>query len=211
MEKDSRVYSFEMRGKSWANVFEWLTDKTGKPFISRDLPPGSLNFIARQGQKFSIPEIIDIVNDGLLPLRYVLINRRTSFTLVPASDINPINVPRISTQEFGEHGQSEVVSTILKLKTLVAADLATEVKKQMGPFGNVVVLASMNQLLVQDTLGNLQRIIANIQEADKSDAVRNVQIINLDRGSSIALAEAVQKLMARMYPDIPVRIVPAPK
>ena len=169
-KKEDQAFTFEMRGKSWASLFEWLTDKTGKPFVSRDIPPGTFNFIAKKGQQFTIPEIIDIINDGLLPLKYVLINRRTSFTLVPADlDIDQAIVPRITPKELMDHGQTEVVSTILKLKTLVAEDLASEVKKQMGPFGKVVTLASMNQLLMQDTAGNLQRIIATIQEADQAE------------------------------------------
>jgi N-acyl-D-aspartate/D-glutamate deacylase len=126
--------------------------------------------IADQQYWGRMKEIIDIINDGLLPLKYVLINRRTSFTLVPADiEIDQILMPRVTLEELADHGQTEVVSTILKLKTLVAEDLASEVKKQMGPFGKVVTLTSMNQLLIQDTAGNLQRIIATIQETDKAE------------------------------------------
>ena len=158
-----------MRGKPWGTVFEWLADKSGLPFISRDVPTGSFNFIARKDQKYTIPQIIDIINDGLLLQNYVLIKRKTSFTVVPAGEIDPsqltLHVARTGTDE---HGKTEIVYTIVKLKTLVAKDMAIEVKKQMGPFGRVVTLATMNQLQLQDTVANLERIVATIEEGDQA-------------------------------------------
>src|SRR5262249_15283664 len=105
-------HSFEMRDKPWKGVFEWLTDKTGIPFISDEPPPtGSFNFIAKQGQKYSIPEVIDIINEGLLYKKFLLIRRETAFTIVPADvKIPPELLPRIRLDDLDKHGATEMVS-----------------------------------------------------------------------------------------------------
>src|SRR5438132_8553666 len=71
---DDKAFTFEMRAKPWSAVFEWLTEKTGREFVSPVSPSGTLNFIAPKGKKYSIPQIIDIINDGLLKEKWVLLN-----------------------------------------------------------------------------------------------------------------------------------------
>src|SRR5438132_13020535 len=65
-DKAQEMFEFEMRNKSWSAVFEWLSDKTGRPFVSNVMPKGNFHFVPKEGQKFTIPQIIDIINDGLL-------------------------------------------------------------------------------------------------------------------------------------------------
>jgi hypothetical protein len=211
--RTEETFTFEMRGKPWGAVFEWLTDKTGIPFIPRDIPTGTFNFIARKDQKLTIPQVIDIINDGLILQNYLLINRGTSFTVVPADlEISPFLLPQVAPAELRRHGRTEIVSTIVKLKVLGAEEMAAEVKKQMGPFGKVVPLSRMNQLLMQDTAGNLERIIANLQEADRpihdNTVPGNVQVFTLDRAGGAAVADAVRRLMSEMRPQSPVQVVP---
>jgi hypothetical protein len=60
------TYVFDMRDKPWSKVFEWLADITGKPVLPGiSMPTGTFSFINPKGQKFTIPEIIDIINDTL--------------------------------------------------------------------------------------------------------------------------------------------------
>jgi hypothetical protein len=165
-KKDEPSYLFEMRGKTWGTVFEWLADKTGRTFVSRDIPTGTLNFIAPKDHKFTIPQIIDIINDGLYPLNFVLIDKGTSFALFPSDKEIPDGLlPRLTPDELSKHGQTEIVSTIVKLKAQTAEEIAPEVKKQLSPFGKVVPLTSTNQLLIQDRVVNVQRVVAALQQA----------------------------------------------
>src|SRR5262249_12429360 len=47
--------------------------------------------------------------------------------------------------------------------------LAPEVKKMMGPFGEVVAMAKANQLVLQDTAGNIKRIIKTIRDIEENE------------------------------------------
>jgi len=171
--------SFEMRDKPWMQVFEWLTDQTGLPVVSQYKPSGSFTFISPRGadklpRNYTIPEIIDILNEGLLAgpetQQYVLIRRQQSFTLVPANEeIRPEILPRVPLDELPSRGKTEIVSVMLPLLSLVAEDVAPEVKKMMGPFGKVVPIAKANQLYLQDTVANLDRIVATVKDIEKNE------------------------------------------
>jgi hypothetical protein len=170
-------YTVEMRDMPWKSVWEWLTDKTGRPFISgAGSIQGSLSFIGKKGQKYTMPQVIDIINDGLLAHKWVLLNRGTSFTLVPADEkIPPELVPRIAIEELNEHGNTEIVSTVYRCKSLVAEDSAPEVKKQMGPFGEIVPLVRANALLLQDTVANIKRIKKELDDQEGQEGTSQAE------------------------------------
>jgi hypothetical protein len=75
-------------------------------------------------------------------------------------------VPRILPQELEKHANSELVSVVIPLTSIPAEDAASEVKKMLGPFGTVVPLLRANQLLLQDTVGNLKRISQTLSAID---------------------------------------------
>src|SRR5262245_13398630 len=94
-----KYYLIELRGKPWQGVFDWLSDQTGLPFISskgqQPAPTATFNLTVPKGKEakkyYTMPEIIDIINEGLLAEKYVLIRRASAFTVVPADEeIDPI-------------------------------------------------------------------------------------------------------------------------
>src|SRR5262245_44747233 len=58
-----KTYTFEMRAKPWIQVVEWLADTTGLAFTGPNMPTGTFNFIAPSKKQYTIPEIIDLVNE----------------------------------------------------------------------------------------------------------------------------------------------------
>src|SRR6476620_11111183 len=82
---------FEFRDKRWAEVLEWLTEQTGLNVISGNKPAGSFTFIAPkvngQPREYTIPEVIDIINEALVQQKFMLIRREASFTIVLADEV----------------------------------------------------------------------------------------------------------------------------
>jgi general secretion pathway protein D len=176
-EEPEKKYEFRMEGKPWKAVFELLTSLTEKPVMGPYVPTGSLTFIGPPGKKYSVPDIIDIINEGLLTnestQRYYLINRGRSFTLVRAGEeIPPELLPRITVDDLSKHGNTEVVQVVFPLHNLEAEDLEAEVTKMKGPFGKVTAMASANQLVLQDTVANLKRIIKTIERVESNTSDR---------------------------------------
>jgi type II secretion system protein D len=174
---------FEFNNKPWKQVFEWLSDQTGLMFTGINIPPGSFTFIAPKGsvgatQGFTIPEVIDSINEALLAAppnqRWQLVRREQTFTLIPADEKpDPILVPRVTADELAKRGNTEIVSLVFQLSTLVAEDYAPEVKRMLGPFGEVTVLAKSNQLLLQDSVKSLRNIIKTTEDVEKKEGGAN--------------------------------------
>ena len=122
-----------------------------------------------------MPVSADIINEALDSnpdqQRYILIRRETSFVLVPADEkIDPTLVPRVAVEDLERRGSTEVVSLVISLTTAVAEDIAPELKKLMGKYGDVVPLGRANQLVLQDTAGNLKRLLRIVKEMEERDA-----------------------------------------
>jgi hypothetical protein len=166
-----KATAFEFRQVPWARVFEWLSDRTGLPVLSAQKPTGTFTFVSPQpGKTYTVPEVVDILNEALLGQHFLLVRRERSFTVVPADErIDPTLVPRVRPEELESRGRTELVSLVVTLKSSAAEDLAPEVKKLLGPFGDVLVLKTANRLVLQDTAGNLRRVYATLLELEQGD------------------------------------------
>ena len=106
--------------------------------------------------------------------KFMLIRREASFTIVTADEnIADWILPRIRPEDLGSRGKTEMVSIVLQLNVLVAEDMVPEVRKMMGPFGDVVALQKSNQLMLKDSAGNLNRIVKTLEEIEKSEKGNN--------------------------------------
>src|SRR5262245_9582183 len=141
-----KTVKFEFRDARWSDVLDWFSKETMLPFISTYKPTGSFNFIPPklpngQTREYTIPEVIDILNEALLLQKFVLIRREASFMIIPADErIDPAWLPRITVEDLPRRGKTEIVSVVKQLNNLNAFDWANEVRKMMGPFGEVTPL-----------------------------------------------------------------------
>jgi type II secretory pathway component GspD/PulD (secretin) len=169
-QAEPKTFAFEMRNKPWPKVFEWLSDKSGLNVFTSNMPQGSFTFIAPENKRYTIPEIVDLINEGLIREEHILIRRTQSFMLIPSDKkIDPSILPRIKLDELDKHGNTEIVSVVYPVKTVNVEELATEVKKLLSNFGEVSPITLGNRLVLQDTVGNLHRIIKTLEDIEKSE------------------------------------------
>lgn len=158
--------AFQMQATPWKKVFEWLADQTGLPMVVDHVPTGTFTFIPPTGKKqrtFTVPEVIDVVNEALQVKRYVLIRRPASLQLVPADEkLDAALAPLVRPDELSQRGKTEIVRTILPLDGVEAKEALAAVKSLLGPFGEAIPLG--NRLLLRDTVGNLRQIVRLLQE-----------------------------------------------
>jgi type II secretion system protein D len=165
-----KTVAFEMRDKPWKAVLEWLSNETGLPIITTATPTGTFSFYGNPRKRYTIPEVIDTLNEALLNQKYVLIRRDASITIVPADmQVDPAIVPRISVDDLKNRGATEIVSVVVQLTSMNADEVQPEIIKLMGPFREATVLGYSNQLVLQDTAKNLRRIVDTIEQMEKSE------------------------------------------
>jgi RNA polymerase sigma factor (sigma-70 family) len=163
-----KTFVFELRDKPWPAVLEWYSEISGLPYVGTYRPRGKATFIPLGRKRtYTLGEITDVLNELLLAQDYILVRRTATCTLLPADQkIDGSQLPEVRALDLHKRGRSELVRTVLVLKSTSAAEVAPDVKKLMGPFGSVVVVPRTNSLLLQDTAGNLRRIHLTLKEVD---------------------------------------------
>ncbi len=138
-ELGNRKVTFEMRDMPWKQVFEWLSDETGLPFITTCTPTGTFTFIAPKGSRrvFTIREVVDILNQALIKQQLLLVRKKHCFTVVASDGILDLTVlRRITVDELDQHGNSEAVSAVIQLTRRGAENEDSVVKKMLGLCGD---------------------------------------------------------------------------
>jgi hypothetical protein len=159
-----RIVVPEFRNAPLRKVLTWLSEKSGKPVILQFRPTGVFNFVPPNPPRtYTLPEVMDIINEGLLSdartQKYHLVRDERGFRLMPADkEIDDALIPRIVVAELKERGQLELVSVVVRCWRRFAVDLAPEVRKMIGPFGDVEGIESQNILILRGRAGNLHRI-----------------------------------------------------
>src|SRR5262249_19390665 len=151
----------------------WLGEETKLPVIAPNIPRGSFTFISPKDRAYTIPEIIDILNEALLTEegtnKYIIVRRERSLTLVAADEKVKADVlPEGTRDNMASHGDTEMAWMVLKLNSLVAEDFVKQLKPPvLGAFGDAAAVPDANKVYVLDTVRNLKRIIELVDEAEK--------------------------------------------
>jgi hypothetical protein len=171
----SKTVRVEFLNTPWRKVFHWLTEETGKPVILVHTPPGTFTYIGPPNKEYTISEVVDLINDGLVNQvqteAHILLQRRHSFTLVPVDeDLDPTRPPRFRLEDLPTYGQYERVSLALPLGRLEADVILPYVKPMLSPKGTVFRPGGpcSNQLIFTDRAGNLRDIVKWIESANGS-------------------------------------------
>jgi type II secretory pathway component GspD/PulD (secretin) len=161
-----------MQAVPWKKVFEWLADQTGQPVLANEVPTGAFTFVAPGGKAprtFTLPEVIDLLNEALLAKRFMLVRRPASLLLVSAEEpLDAALSPLVRPDELSARGKTEVVRVVLPVDAAHAKEVLTAVKSMQGPFGHVLPVGK--QLVVRDTVANLRQIVRLVQEVAPAEA-----------------------------------------
>src|SRR5262249_21266611 len=135
-------FAFSMQNVPWPKVLEWVVEQTNLPLVTQSVPNGTFTFtpprVDGKPATYTLTEINDAVNEGLMTKGVLLVRRTGSLTLVPAdARPDPALVPHVKIEDLASRGRTELVRVVLTMRTLHANDMAPEVKKLLGPFGDV--------------------------------------------------------------------------
>ena len=166
-----RKIAFSMNDKPWREVIDWMVDQTGLVFISvQPRLPVHSNLSAQRGRPIRFQRSSTSSTKGSSNIDTRLIRRDASFSVISADQPLDGNlVARVTVDRLEKRGKTEIVQILVTLKVMNADEFAPEVKKQLGPFGSVVAFTAANQLLIQDSAGNLRRLMKTIDLIEKDD------------------------------------------
>jgi hypothetical protein len=89
------------------------------------------------------------------------------------TDEKPAGAPaRVEPGDLDSRPPAELVRTVLPLRNGLAEEMAGEVRKVLGPLGQVVAIRSGNALVVMDTAGNLRAVRDLVAKAEAGQEKR---------------------------------------
>jgi uncharacterized protein (TIGR03067 family) len=170
---EEKRYTFAVDNKPWKEVIEWFADVSGLRYIGKETPPGTFTFTPPKDKQYTIPEIVDIINDALLADKktpYLLIRRPRqqpggTFTVVPADQKLPPPIPRIDLEDLDRFGRTEIVSVLVPLKGGRSAEVIAALRKLQSPWGSATTMVGGRRLALTDTTASVREIIKTLRAA----------------------------------------------
>jgi type II secretory pathway component GspD/PulD (secretin) len=170
-QAETKRFAVSFQEKPWKDVFAWLTDQTGKPVIAATMPTGTFTLVTPQGRTFTLPEILDCINDALVAKGFLLQRHERAFSVLAADEkVDPRYIPVVKPEDLPKFGRTEIVRVLVPLKKHHAEDLVPSLKKLTGPFGGVAALGKLELLLIEDTAGNVSQILKLLMELEGQTA-----------------------------------------
>lgn len=150
--------SFAFENKKWADVIDWFRIESGLVYAGTLTPTGTVTIRPGPGKKYTIPQVIDLLNELLEP-KYVILRREQTFTILPADEpIDASRIPRVTeATELAKLGRTEVVQYLVPLGPLAAEDVVPSLRFLLTSFGRIIPLGN-SSLIVQDKAATVQRI-----------------------------------------------------
>ena len=168
-----KTFTFPVDERPWTQVIEWFTDQTDLAYVGGGaVLGGKFKYTGLQNKQYTLTEVVDILNEALQSQRqpYLLIRGSRSFRLIPGDEkVDPKLVQRVAIDELDKFGKTELVSVTVKLKYIQVVDLEPTIKRMIGSFSEVKADKATNSLIIQDTAGNLKRILEAVRSAEKAE------------------------------------------
>jgi hypothetical protein len=192
-----KLVSIHFEKAGWDEVLDWYAKETGLTLITTVKPTGTVAIKPGKDRKFTIGEVTDLINEAMMQQKFLLIRRHMTFFIQPSDEkIDATLLPRVTVDELKKRGRTEIVQVVLPVEGMVVTDSLEELKRLLTPFGTLVPLEKPNAYLIQDTVGNIERLQKTLDEiADKNKGADSLNHVCEYRRPQ-EIAETLAKLMA---------------
>ncbi len=188
-------FSFNFQNVPWDLVLKRLAQEAGLSLQMATLPMGSFSYIDQN--RYSMSEVLDILNDQLLPEGFIVVRSGRSMIVLDAKSEIPENlVLFVSPDELPKLGRHELASVAIPVHNGIAAAAAQEIEKLLSPMGKVVPLSSSQRLLVTDVGTSLRRVHQLMTIGEHGDVPQCSFVYQLRNTPAEEVAKAITEFLA---------------
>src|SRR5947209_1633077 len=141
-EKPEKQITVQFVNAGWAEVLTWFAKESGLTQLTTVVPTGNVTIRPPGDRKFTLTEVVDLINDAMIQQNFLLLRTPTAFYIVPVDEktrqIPTLLVPRITIEELAKRGRTEVVQVAVPSTKVAVDDALPEVTKMLTPFGAAV-------------------------------------------------------------------------
>jgi hypothetical protein len=157
---EEKTHAVHFENAKWADVLDWYAGITELKGGVVAKPDGRVSLNPGNDRQFTTAEITDLLNEALMKRNRLLIPNRKTFAVVSTEEkIKPKLVQAVELADLPKLGRTTVVQVVLTVTFEVDAEIATDVKRVLTPFGELVS-AKGKSIVVRDTVGNINRILS---------------------------------------------------
>jgi len=194
------VFSVCLHAENWTVNFKdadieelirFVAQATGKTFITDPKVKGKIQVISQK--PLSTDELYALFLSILEVQGFTAITNGDVIRVVPLRDARSSATPVSKGDSEKKTAQSEIVTQVIQLNNVTAANLIPVLRPMMPQEGHMAAYAPSNALILADTAGNIQRIRKVIEQIDR-EAVSGTEVVKLKHAS----AEEIVRLMTQL-------------
>ena len=168
-DEDGKI-QFNFRNQPWPDLLRWLARASNMSLDWQQLPGDYVNLATTR--PFSVVETRDLVNRLLLLRGYTILEIDDVLMVVKTEGINQALVPYVDSEKLADLPPNRFIRTSFTLRSLIAEEMAEELKGLMSNNGKLIPLSTTNRLEGMDAAGVLSQI-ARLLNEEQSASVLN--------------------------------------
>jgi general secretion pathway protein D len=197
-----KTVTFSFDGKPWPEVLDWFKQESGLAIITTFVPTGSAKISSDPKKKYTIPEVVDVLNEALAAQNFIIVRRERSFGVYPADVPPPPGIlPTVDADDLKHRGKTELVRCTITVKTVLAEQIVPEIKKLLTKGFGTVESFGASLLIITDKVSNLENIIDKIKKLESGVGLSDTLSYEC---KYIRAAEAANQLKALLKTDVQV-------
>ena len=203
-EKEKKNIRFQFEGVPYKDALQRFSQMAEKPLIMEVPLEGTLTFF--DSKPYTYEEAMDVLNVILSMKGVALVESGRYLQLTKLENIRkmPLKVVR-GTDASGDFRPGQIVTVVLKLDHLDAAEVSTTAASLLSNAGAVAPLSRGQGLIITDRLESIQRIQQLLGEIDvASSAERDMKTFALKHASGAVVSELINKTFGKT--SVPKRI-----
>ncbi len=197
-EKEKRSIRFQFEGVPYKDALQRFSQMAEKPLIITEAPlEGTLTFF--DSEPYTYEEAMDVFNVILSMKGVALVEAGRYLQLTKLENIRkmPLKVVR-GTDASGDFRPGQIVTVVLKLKYLDAAEVSVAAASLLSNAGSVAPLSRGQGLIITDRLESIHRIQQLLEEIDMASAAeREMKSFALKHASGAVVSELINKTFGK--------------
>ncbi|MDE2714822.1 MAG: hypothetical protein OSB74_10710, partial [Verrucomicrobiota bacterium] len=197
-EKEKRSIRFQFEGVPYKDALQRFSQMAEKPLITTEAPlEGTLTFF--DSEPYTYEEAMDVLNVILSMKGVALVEAGRYLQLTKLENIRkmPLKVVR-GTDASGDFRPGQIVTVVLKLKHLDAAEVSVAAASLLSNAGSVAPLSRGQGLIITDRLESIHRIQQLLGEIDMASAAeREMKSFTLKHASGAVVSELINKTFGK--------------
>ncbi len=184
---------FQFDGIAYTDVIKRFTQMVNKPLMGDQTVEGTLTFT--DPKPYTYPEAFEMLNLILAMKGVMLVEMDRYFRVVQLKELPqmPIRIFR-GLDQTGDVRPGEVITVVLNLKNLEAAEITQAVTTMLSNAGSVAPLSRGRGIIITDRLANILRVQNLLNEVDTASPVqRQMKTFTILNASGVVLTDLINR------------------